>query len=68
MEQHLATSESSESRDMLLAIGGVALVIFGAGLILQHPFVRKYLGTSGLGGMVAAAVPDIERYLKLRSM
>lgn len=68
MEQHLATMDSSQTKDMLMAIGGVALVVFGAGLILSHPFVRRYLGHSGLGGIVAGAIPDFERYLKLRSM
>ena len=68
MEKHLAKSESSESKDLLLAIGGVALVVFGAGLIMTHPFVRKYLGQSGIGGLVTAALPDLERYMKLKSM
>ena len=68
MEQHLAKTESSETKDMLMALGGVALVVFGAGLIMSHPLVRRYLGSSGLGGMVSAAIPDLERYLKLRSM
>ena len=68
MERHLAKSESSESKDILLAIGGVALVVFGAGLIMTHPFVRKYIGQAGLGGLAAAAIPDLERYMKLKSM
>jgi hypothetical protein len=68
MEQHLAKTESSETKDMLMAIGGVALVVFGAGLIMSHPFVRRYLGSAGLGGLAAAAIPDLERYLKLKSM
>ena len=68
MERHLATKEPSETKDMLMAIGGVALVVFGAGLIMSHPIVRRYLGSSGLGGMVAAAIPDIERYMKLKAM
>lgn len=68
MERHLAKTESPESKDILLAIGGVALVVFGAGLIMTHPFVRKYLGQAGLGGLAAAAIPDLERYMKLKSM
>ena len=53
---------------MLVAIGGVALVVFGLGLIMTHPFVRRYIGQAGLGGLAAAALPDIERYMKLKSM
>ena len=68
MERELAKSESSDSKDMLLALSGVALVVFGAGLILSHPFVRRYIGQAGLGGLAAAAIPDIERYIRLKSM
>ena len=42
-----------------MAIGGVALIVFGAGLILSHPFVRRYLGQAGIGGLAAAAIPDL---------
>ena len=67
MEQQLTKSDSNESRDMIIALSGVALVIFGAGLIMSHPFVRKHLGNSGLGTF-ASALPDFERYMRLRSM
>ncbi len=30
-------------------LGGVALVIFGAGSVLSNPTVRRYLGQVGLG-------------------
>lgn len=52
----------------LYLLGGVALVIFGAGLIVSNPVVRRYLGKIGLGNWTAAALPDVERYLKLRNM
>ena len=68
MERNVVKAESSESKDIIMAIGGVALMVFGAGLILSHPFVRRYLGTSGIGGLAAAAIPDLERYMKLKSM
>jgi hypothetical protein len=68
MEHHLAKTEAADSKDVLMAIGGVALIVFGAGLVMNHPFVRRYLGQAGIGGFLAAAIPDIERYIKLRSM
>jgi hypothetical protein len=59
---------SDESRDTLFMMGGVALMIFGAGLILSNPLVRRYLGQTNVGGLLTAAIPDVERYLKLRAM
>jgi hypothetical protein len=60
--------DSNESRDTLFLLGGAAMVVFGAGLILSTPMVRKLLGNVGVGNLVQAAIPDFERYLKLRSM
>ena len=61
-------SEATETRDTLFLLGGVALMVFGAGLVVTSPTVRRYLGNVNLGGLLHAAVPDLERYLKLRSM
>jgi hypothetical protein len=55
-------------RDTLYLLGGVALVVFGAGLILTNPAARRLLGQVGLGDVTTAMMPDVERYLKLRSM
>jgi len=66
--ENLQKSDSSESKDMLMAIGGLALIVFGAGMVLSHPFIRRYIGQAGLGGLAAAAIPDLERYMKLKSM
>jgi len=49
-------------------LGGVAMIVFGAGLILTNPVVRRYLGQMGLGELAQASLPDIERYLRLKSM
>jgi hypothetical protein len=49
-------------------LSGVALVIFGAGLILSNPLVRKYMGQVGIGNLAMNALPDLDRYIKLRSM
>jgi hypothetical protein len=58
----------NETRDTMFLLGGAALVIFGAGLILSTPMVKRALGGAGLGNLIGAAVPDLERYLKLRAM
>jgi hypothetical protein len=55
-------------KEMLYMLGGVALMIFGAGLVLSNPIVRKYLSQVGLGNFTTAALPDLERYFRLRSM
>jgi hypothetical protein len=55
-------------KETLYMLGGVALVIFGAGLVLSNSTVRRYLGQMGLGDFASAALPDIERYFRLRAM
>ena len=55
-------------KDTLLMLSGVALVVFGPGLILSSPIARRYLGQIGLGDLAQAALPDLDRYLKLRAM
>jgi hypothetical protein len=55
-------------KETLYMLGGVALVIFGAGLVLSNPTVRRYLGQVGVGNLASAALPDLERYFRLRSM
>jgi hypothetical protein len=59
---------NATDRETLMLLGGVALVVFGAGLILSNGTARRFLGQMGLGDLTGAAMPDIERYLKLRSM
>jgi hypothetical protein len=61
-------NDSTELRDLLLALGGAAMVLVGAGLMLSHPMVKRYVGQLGLNDMAQGALPDIERYLKLRAM
>ena len=55
-------------KETLYMLGGVALVIFGAGLVLSNPTVRRYLGQVGVGNLATAALPDLETYFKLRAM
>ena len=59
---------TDNGKDTLYMLGGVALVVFGAGLILTNPLIRRYMSQLGVGNLASAAMPDIERYLKLRAM
>ncbi len=71
-------NDSSDSKDTLYLMGGVALMVLGAGLVMTNPTVRKTIKTG-----LAAVLPqlqgklgldfsgigsDIQRYMKLRSM
>jgi hypothetical protein len=55
-------------RDTLFMLSGIALMVFGAGLILSNPVAQKYLSRLGLANLAQGALPDIERYLRLRAM
>jgi hypothetical protein len=68
MQNHEENNHSGTDKDTLYMLGGAALILFGAGLILSNPMVRRYLGQMGVGNLVGAALPDIDRYLKLRAM
>jgi hypothetical protein len=69
-----------DSKDLVYLAGGAALMVLGAGLIASHPAIRKSLQAAlatvlpevqnRLGSMnaISAVVPDIQRYMKLRSM
>lgn len=74
----MAKNGSDESKDMLYLVGGVALLIAGAGLIMAHPEVRKQVRAGidrVLPGLqdnfnlgLTTVVPDFQRYMKIRSM
>jgi len=68
MELADRTNGLSQDKETLYMLGGFAMVVFGAGLILSSPLVRRYLGQVGLGNLAQAALPDLERYLRLRNM
>ncbi|HLV86678.1 MAG TPA: hypothetical protein VKV39_06840 [Candidatus Sulfotelmatobacter sp.] len=68
LDRHTNGNGTSTDKDTLFMLGGVAMIVFGAGLILTNPVVRRYLGQMGLGELAQASLPDIERYLRLKSM
>jgi hypothetical protein len=62
------TNGAMSDRDTLFMLSGIALMVFGAGLILSNPLAQKYMNKIGIGGLAQGALPDLERYLKLRAM
>lgn len=55
-------------KETLYLLSGVALLVFGTGLVLSNPVIRRYLSGFGVGNLAQAVMPDVERYFKLRSM
>ncbi|HYZ82940.1 MAG TPA: hypothetical protein VE621_00980 [Bryobacteraceae bacterium] len=54
-------------------IGGIALMVLGAGLVLMNPLARRRMGALGVSALGAGALlktlaPDIQRYMKIRAM
>lgn len=59
---------NGNDKDTLYMLGGVALMVFGAGLILSNPTIRRYMSQAGVGNLATALIPDVERYFRLRAM
>ena len=69
---------SADNKDTLYLMGGLALMVLGAGLILSNPKVRNTV-TAGLSSVLpelrgkiglnlGEVGSDIKRYMRLRSM
>lgn len=63
-----STNGTDNGKDTLYMLGGVALMVFGAGLVLSNPSIRRYMSGLGVGNLAQAVMPDVERYFKLRAM
>ena len=66
METH--ANGAAGGKDTLYMLGGVALMVFGAGLVLSNPAIRRYMSQLGVGNIASAVMPDVERYFRLRAM
>lgn len=67
--ENITHPDIADSKDTLMLLGGAALVLLGAGLILSTPAVRAMLGDINVGDMLSSALPkDFQRYLRLKSM
>jgi hypothetical protein len=61
-------SHEGSERDTLIMLGGVALLVIGAGIVLSNPAVRRHVERSPLKNVISNLIPDLERYFKLRTM
>lgn len=68
MELSEVLNRNGSDKETLYMLGGAAMILFGAGLVLSNPQVRRYLGQIGVGNLITATLPDVDRYLKLRNM
>jgi hypothetical protein len=62
------TNGNASDKDTIYLLGGVALMVFGAGLVLSNPTIRRYMSQFGVGNLAQTVIPDVERYFKLRGM
>lgn len=78
MQLEKINNGSSNNNETLYLMGGLALIVLGAGLVLSNPSVRNTM-TAGLASVLpelqgklgvnfADVGTDIKRYMKLRSM
>ncbi len=78
MELEKTNHNSLDKNDTLYLMGGVALMVLGAGLVLSNPTVRNTV-SAGLASILpelqgklginfADVGTDLKRYMKLRSM
>ncbi|MBI1762486.1 MAG: hypothetical protein HYR56_13720 [Acidobacteria bacterium] len=79
MEHNGNNNGSADNKDVIYLMGGVALMVLGAGLVLTNSSVRNTL-TSTVSALLpdlqqgnllsdlTGVGPDIERYMRLRSM
>ncbi len=78
MQLEKINNDSSDSNETMYLMGGVALMVLGAGLVLSNQSVRNLVSAGfasalpelqgNLGVNFADVGNDLKRYMKLRSM
>jgi len=58
------SGNSEETSDALLVLGGLALILLGAGVILSSPAARKYIDDLDIGRLLKRVAPELARNLK----
>jgi len=66
--QHNEVTQTIDTKGGLYLAGGLALIVFGGVLVLSSPVVKRYLNQLGISDLIEGALPDLERYLKMRAM
>jgi hypothetical protein len=71
-------NNEKDSDEIVQLSKGVAMMVMGAGMILANPGVRRLLlsslasavpeGENPVEAGLAGILPDVERYMKIRSM
>ena len=67
MPNRAETTEQTDTKDTMMALGGAALLIIGVGMMLTHPKIRQYASQVRLSSLLSAALPGIERLMRLRT-
>jgi hypothetical protein len=69
--------DKSNDHELVTLARGISMIILGAGLVLSNPSVRRFLMGQLSGKLsdpedslkgLAGVLPDLERYMKMRSM
>jgi len=67
MPNRAETTEQTDTKDTMMALGGAALLIIGVGMMMTHPKIRQYASHVRLSSLLSAVLPGIERLMRLRT-
>ena len=71
-------NDNWDAQDIVRLSRGIAMMVMGAGMVLSNPSVRRMLmsslastlpeGENAVEAGLAGIMPDVERYMRIRSM